>query len=106
MQNEGILRSRGQAVDGRRRAEPPISAILDMSAIFVVTFRAYRGKEASKKAGIRFNISKEVCLKVFYKIWLERVEKGRSEGTRTKCAPCDIEPVPHRFITFRSIEMN
>ena len=46
--------SRGQAVDGRMRAERLISVILAMSSFLTVTFQAYRGKETSKKIIIRF----------------------------------------------------
>ena len=104
-ENEGILRSRGQAVDGRMTAEPPISVILATSSLLTVTFRAYGGRETSKKVRIRINISRNVCLQFTNKIWLDMAEKGRSEGMRTKCAPGEIEPLPHRFITFQSNKM-
>ena len=84
-ENEGILRCRGQAVDGRMTAEPPISVILATSSLLTVTFRAYGGRETSKKVRIHFNISKQVCLQFTNKIWLDMAEKGRSEGMRTKC---------------------
>ena len=87
------------------RAERPISAILAMSSFRTVTFRAFRDRETSKKVRIRLNISKKVCMQVINKIWLDMAEKGRPEGMRTKCAPDDIEPLPHRFITFCSSEM-
>ena len=67
-ENEGILRCRGQAVDGRMRAEPPISAILAMPSFLMVAFRAYGGRETSKKVGVRFKISKRICSKATNKI--------------------------------------
>ena len=71
-----------------------------------MTFRAYGGKETSKKVRNRFNISTTVCLQFTNKIGLDMAEKGRSEeGMRTKCAPGDIEPVPHRSIPFQSNKM-
>ena len=94
--------SRGQAVDGRMRAERLISVILAMSSFLMVTFRVYGGRETTKKVRIRFNISRKVCLQVINKIWVQMMEKGRSEGMRTKCAPGGIEPLSHRFISFRS----
>ena len=86
-------------------AEPPISVILATSSLLTVTFRAYGGRETSKKVRIRINISRNVCLQFTNKIWLDMAEKGRSEGMRTKCAPGEIEPLPHRFITFQSNKM-
>ena len=76
-----------------------------MSSLFAATVRAYGGRETSKKVSIRFNILRKVCLQVTNKIWLDMAEKGRSEGMRTKCAHGDIEPLPDRFIPFRSIKM-
>ena len=55
-ENEAILRSRGQAVDDRRRAERPISVVLALSSFLTVSYRAYGGRETSKKARIRFNL--------------------------------------------------
>ena len=55
-QNEGILRSRGQAADGQMRAERPFPLILAMSSFLTVTFRAHRGTEASKKVTISCSI--------------------------------------------------
>ena len=59
-ENEGILSCRGQAVDGRMRAEPLISAILAMPSFLTVAFRAYGGRETSKKVRVCFNIYKRI----------------------------------------------
>ena len=65
------------------------------------------GRQRDFKEGYHsFKHIKKVCLKVFNKIWLQMVEKGRSERMRTTCAWGDIVPLPHRFITFHSSEIN